>query len=145
MGLFSKQSAITSQIDTITALTAITQWDAVAALCETINAKDDGAKEAGKALRKKLRFGRPQQQMNALTLIQAMVDGCGSKFKAQMATAKFAEDIEAVVISDATDANVKIRLMERLADWADKFISDPGLAIIPQLYYGLVKNNTPRQ
>lgn len=29
-------------IDTITALTAITQWDAVAALCETINAKDDG-------------------------------------------------------------------------------------------------------
>ncbi|KAF9301367.1 putative actin patch assembly and actin polymerization protein [Mortierella antarctica] len=145
MGLFSKQSAITSQIDTITALTSITQWDAVAALCETVNAKDDGAKEAGKALRKKLRFGRPQQQMNALTLIQAMVDGCGSKFKAQMATAKFAEDIEAVVISDATDANVKIRLMERLADWADKFIGDPGLAIIPQLYYNLVKNNTPRQ
>ncbi|KFH67406.1 hypothetical protein MVEG_06139 [Podila verticillata NRRL 6337] len=145
MGLFSKQTAITSQIDTITSLAAITQWDAVAALCETVNAKDDGAKEAGKALRKKLRFGRPQQQMNALTLIQAMVDGCGSKFKAQLATAKFAEDIEAVVISDATDANVKIRLMERLADWADKFVGDPGLAIIPQLYYSLVRNNTPRQ
>ncbi|KAG0345436.1 putative actin patch assembly and actin polymerization protein [Podila humilis] len=145
MGLFSKQTAISSQVDTLTGLPAINQWDAVVSLCEAVNAKDDGAKEAGKALRKKLRLGRPQQQMNALTLIQAMVDGCGSKFKAQLATAKFVEDIEAVIISDATDANVKIRLMERLADWADKFMGDPGLAIVPQLYFNLVKNNTPRQ
>lgn len=35
--------------------------------------------------------------------------------------------------------------MERLADWADKFVGDPGLAIIPQLYYNVVRNNTPRQ
>ncbi|KAF9427876.1 putative actin patch assembly and actin polymerization protein [Podila epigama] len=129
MGLFSKQTAITSQIDTITAQPTISQWEAVAALCEAVNAKDDGAKEAVKTLRKKLRLGKPQQQMNALT----------------MATTKFAEDIEAVAISDATDANVKIQLMERLSDWADKFVGDPGLAIIPQLYYALVKNNTPRQ
>ncbi|KAG0201013.1 putative actin patch assembly and actin polymerization protein [Mortierella sp. GBA30] len=102
------------------------------------------AKEAGKALRKKLRLGRPQQQMNAITLIQAMVDGCGSKFKVQLATTKFAEDIEAVVIADATDVNVKIRLMERLETWATSFAADPGLAVIPQLYYQLVRNNTPR-
>ncbi|KAF9557720.1 hypothetical protein EC968_007500 [Mortierella alpina] len=82
--------------------------------------------------------------MNAITLIQAMVDGCGSKFKAQLATAKFAEDIEAVVVADATDVNVKIRLMERLETWATTFSADPGLAVIPQLYYQLVKNNTPR-
>ncbi|KAI7820545.1 hypothetical protein BC939DRAFT_504966 [Gamsiella multidivaricata] len=73
-----------------------------------------------------------------------MVDGCGSKFKAQLATAKFADDIEAVVIADVTDANVKIRLMERLDDWAAVFATDPGLVIIPNLYYTLVKNNTPR-
>ncbi|KAI1319768.1 putative actin patch assembly and actin polymerization protein [Mortierella claussenii] len=144
MGLFSKQSAIAGQIDVITNLASITNWDQVGNLCETVNAKDDGAKEAGKALRKKLRLGRPQQQMNAITLIQAMVDGCGSKFKAQLATAKFAEDIEAVVIADATDANVKIRLMERLEDWSVTFATDPGLVIIPQLYYSLVKHNTPR-
>ncbi|KAF9173425.1 hypothetical protein BGX20_003237 [Mortierella sp. AD010] len=91
--------------------------------------------------------------MNAITLIQAMVDGCGSKFKgkcsgdgvsAHLATTKFAEDIEAVIIADATDANVKIRLMERLETWSATFASDPGLAIIPQLYYALVKNNSPR-
>ncbi|KAF9292023.1 putative actin patch assembly and actin polymerization protein [Mortierella alpina] len=144
MGLFTKQSAITSQIDVIVNLSSISNWEAVAALCETVNSKDDGAKEAGKALRKKLRLGRPQQQMNAITLIQAMVDGCGSKFKAQLATAKFAEDIEAVVVADATDVNVKIRLMERLEAWATTFSADPGLAVIPQLYYQLVKNNTPR-
>ncbi|ORZ16014.1 hypothetical protein BCR41DRAFT_353353 [Lobosporangium transversale] len=144
MGLFSKQSAITTQIDVITGLASITNWDQVVVLCETVNAKDDGAKEASKALRKKLRLGRPQQQMNAITLIQAMVDGCGSKFKAQLATSKFAEDIETVIIADATDANVKIRLMERLEDWSVTFATDPGLVIIPQLYYMLIKNNTPR-
>ncbi len=40
--------------------------------------------------------------------------------------------------------NVKIRLMERLETWATTFSADPGLAVIPQLYYQLVKNNTPR-
>ncbi|KAF9931003.1 putative actin patch assembly and actin polymerization protein [Linnemannia zychae] len=145
MGLFTKQTFITTQIDNITALPSITQWDVIATLCAEVNAKDDGAKEAAKALRKKLRVGRPQQQMNAITLIQALVDGCGSKFKAQLATAKFAEDIEAVVISDATDANVKITLMETLEGWANTFASDPGLAVIPNLYNTLVKNNTPRQ
>lgn len=145
MGLFTKQTVITNQIDTITALQTITQWDVIATLCETVNAKDDGAKEAAKALRKKLRVGRPQQQMNAITLIQALVDGCGSKFKAQLATAKFAEDIEAVVVADATDANVKIRLMESLEGWANTFVTDPGLSVIPQLYNSLIRNNTPRQ
>ncbi|KAF9912493.1 putative actin patch assembly and actin polymerization protein [Linnemannia zychae] len=145
MGLFTKQTVISNQIDAITNLQTISQWDAIAALCEAVNAKDDGAKEAAKALRKKLRVGRPQQQMNAITLIQALVDGCGSKFKAQLATAKFAEDIEAVVVADATDANVKIRLMECLEGWANTFVSDPGLAIIPHLYNSLVKSNTPRQ
>ncbi|KAF9131943.1 putative actin patch assembly and actin polymerization protein [Mortierella sp. 14UC] len=145
MGLFTKQTVISTQIDAITNLQTISQWDTIAALCETVNAKDDGAKEAAKALRKKLRVGRPQQQMNAITLIQALVDGCGSKFKAQLATAKFAEDIEAVVVADATDANVKIRLMESLEGWANTFVSDPGLAIIPHLYNSLVKSNTPRQ
>ncbi|KAF9095744.1 putative actin patch assembly and actin polymerization protein [Mortierella sp. GBA35] len=145
MGLFTKQTVISNQIDAITALQTITQWDMIASLCETVNAKDDGAKEAAKALRKKLRVGRPQQQMNAITLIQALVDGCGSKFKVQLATAKFAEDIEAVAIADATDANVKIRLMECLEGWATTFVTDPGLFVIPNLYNSLVKSNNPRQ
>ncbi|GJJ75260.1 LAS seventeen-binding protein 5 [Entomortierella parvispora] len=144
MGLFSKQTAIGTQIDAITGLPEITQWDAVVGLCDAVNAKDDGAKEAAKALRKKLRMGRPQQQMNAISLIQAMVDGCGSKFKAQLATSKFTDDIQAVLVSDTTDVNVKIRLMERLQSWADQFASDPGLAAIPQLCYHLIKSNTPR-
>ncbi|KAF9364350.1 putative actin patch assembly and actin polymerization protein [Mortierella sp. NVP85] len=140
---FSKP-AITVEVENITNLPAIKNWEEVAKLCEAVNAKEDGAKEAAKALRKKLRSGKPQQQMNAITLIQAMVDACGSKFKVQMATLKFAEDIEAVVVADTTDPNVKIRLMERLDDWAAVFATDPGLVIIPQLYHMLVKNNTPR-
>ncbi|KAF9437417.1 putative actin patch assembly and actin polymerization protein [Entomortierella beljakovae] len=138
MRFFAKASAITTQIETITSLVTITNWDEVATLCEDVNAKEDGAKEAAKALRKKLRLGRPQQQMNSLTLIQAMIDGF------QLATAKFAEDIEAVVVSEATDANVKIRLMERLEDWSVTFSTDPGLVVIPQLYHSLVRNNSPR-
>ncbi|KAG0227560.1 putative actin patch assembly and actin polymerization protein [Actinomortierella wolfii] len=145
MKLFSKQTQITSSIDAITSLNVISDWAAVAQLCEQVNAKDDGAKEAAKALRKKLRYGRPQQQMNAISLIQAMINGCGAKFKAQMATAKFAEDIEAVAISEATDVNVKIQLMESLEEWAAIFSTEPGLTIIPQLYNTLVRNNTPRR
>ncbi|KAF9162580.1 putative actin patch assembly and actin polymerization protein [Actinomortierella ambigua] len=145
MGLFTKQTQITTSIEVITGQKVISDWSAVALLCEQVNAKDDGAKEAAKALRKKLRQGRPQQQMNAISVIQAMINGCGSKFKAQVSCAKFAEDIEAVAVSESTDVNVKIQLMESLEEWAAVFSTEPGLTIIPQLYNSLIRTNTPRR
>ncbi|KAF9984451.1 putative actin patch assembly and actin polymerization protein [Mortierella antarctica] len=113
-------------------------------LCQAVNSVDGGAKEASRALRKKLRAGDSQQQMNSITVMQALIDGCGSKFKAELATIKFGLVIQQVMESKSTDHRVKGRLMERLSVWATNFSSDPSLEVIPQLYHKLSMDNVMR-
>ncbi|KAF9114594.1 hypothetical protein BGX27_010350 [Mortierella sp. AM989] len=96
--------------------------------------------------------------MNAITVTQGLIDGCGSKFKgftstissaAQLATSKFIEDLRVILflpvshndstqIDDCkvlcTNIHVKFRLMERLSAWSAEFRQDPGLVAIPQFY-----------
>ncbi|CAO3570530.1 unnamed protein product [Mortierella alpina] len=103
-----------------------------------------GAKEAARALRKKLRAGDSQQQMNSITVMQALIDGCGSKFKAELATIKFGLVIQQIMESKYTDPRVKGRLMERLSVWTTTFSSDPSLEIIPQLYHKLSMDDVMR-
>ncbi|KAG0218481.1 hypothetical protein BGX33_007263 [Mortierella sp. NVP41] len=55
-------------------------------------------------------------------------------------TVKFAVDINSIVESKTTNPQVKLCLMERLASWSVACSSDPGLAIIPNLYNGIVFN-----
>ncbi|KAF9909378.1 hypothetical protein EC991_008763 [Linnemannia zychae] len=113
-------------------------WASLNLLCASVNSVDDGAKEAAKALRKVLRGEIPRHQMNAIIIIQGLVDGSRSRFLAQLATSKFVVDISYVAQSETTNPQVKLCLMERLASWAAACAMDPSLIVIPNLYNGLV-------
>ncbi|KAF9385903.1 hypothetical protein CPB97_004304 [Podila verticillata] len=89
------------------------------------------------ALRRRFKNGAVFQQLNSITVMQVLMDGCGSKFKAQVATQKFADVLSYLVLSAETKPYVRSRLMERLGAWAQSFSGDPGLVIIPQLYQHL--------
>ncbi|KAF9910618.1 putative actin patch assembly and actin polymerization protein [Lobosporangium transversale] len=148
MGLFTTHSPIAVRIEIIANLAVIKNWQSVHDLCQYVNNEDNGAKEAARVLRKKLRTGTPQQQLNVISIIQSLIDGCGSKFKANLATEKFAAEISQVLISQSTNPHVKSRLMERLSVWSRAFSQDPGLAIIPQLHkqmlcLGIASNAAP--
>ncbi|KAG0339794.1 TOM1-like protein 2 [Podila horticola] len=99
-----------------------------------VNTKDNGPKEAARALRRRLTNGAVYQQLNSITVTQVLIDGCGSKFKGQVATQKFSDVLSNLVISPASNPVLRSRLMERLGAWAQSFSGDPGLVIIPQLY-----------
>ncbi|KAF9967304.1 putative actin patch assembly and actin polymerization protein [Mortierella alpina] len=144
MGIFTNDTIITPQIDILTDAPFITNWYSINGLCQAVNSVDGGAKEAARALRKKLRAGDSQQQMNSITVMQALIDGCGSKFRAELATIKFGLVIQQVMESKNTDHRVKGRLMERLSVWATTFSSDPSLEIIPQLYHKLSMDDVMR-
>ncbi|KAG0040980.1 putative actin patch assembly and actin polymerization protein [Podila clonocystis] len=123
-----------SMMEVITNLEVIQHWDTLAVLCQMVNTRDSGPKEASRALRKRLMYGAVFQQLNSITITQVLIDGCGSKFKAQVATQKFADVLSNLAISPATNPALRSRLMERLGAWARSFSGDPGLIIIPQLY-----------
>ncbi|KAF9962407.1 putative actin patch assembly and actin polymerization protein [Mortierella alpina] len=144
MGIFKPDTIITPQIDILTNSPIINNWSPINGLLQAVNFIDGGAKEAARALRKKLRAGDSQQQLNSITVMQALVDGCGSKFKAELATIKFGLVIQQVMESKSTDNRVKGRLMERLSAWATTFSSDPSLEIIPQLYHKLSMDGVMR-
>ncbi|KAF9319601.1 TOM1-like protein 2 [Podila horticola] len=99
-----------------------------------VNTRDNGPKEAARALRRRLTNGAVYQQLNSITVTQVLIDGCGSKFKGQVATQKFSDVLSNLVISPASNPVLRSRLMERLGAWAQSFSGDPGLVIIPQLY-----------
>ncbi|KAG0035019.1 putative actin patch assembly and actin polymerization protein [Podila clonocystis] len=134
MGFFDKYTDITAQIEVISNLEVIQHWDTLAVLCQMVNTRDNGPKEASRALRRRLTHGAVFQQLNSITITQVLIDGCGSKFKAQVATQKFADVLSNLAISPATNPALKSRLMERLGAWARSFSGDPGLLVIPQLY-----------
>ncbi|KAF9993933.1 putative actin patch assembly and actin polymerization protein [Entomortierella chlamydospora] len=134
MGLFAKNNTIDALIDIIVEQVVITNWETLQTLCQQVNSTDDGAKQASKALRRKFREGSAQKQMNAITVTQGLIDRCGSKFKAQMVTAKFMEALRVALFSSDTNQYVRARLMERLFAWSQEFSQDPGMVAILQLY-----------
>ncbi|KAF9152596.1 TOM1-like protein 2 [Linnemannia schmuckeri] len=138
MRIFTKETNITPQIEILCAHPTFSTWSSLRLLCVSVNSVDDGAKEAAKALRKVLRGDIPRHQMNAIIIIQGLVDGSRSRFLAQLATTKFAVDINHVASSKTTNPQVKLCLMERLGSWARACSSDPSLIIIPNLYNNLV-------
>ncbi|KAF8947995.1 putative actin patch assembly and actin polymerization protein [Haplosporangium gracile] len=138
MRIFTKETNITPQIEILCSQTTFSTWSSLRLLCASVNSVDDGAKEAAKALRKALREDIPRHQMNAIIIIQGLVDGSRSRFLAQLATTKFAVDINRAACSKTTNPQVKLCLMERLGSWARACSSDPSLIIIPNLYNSLV-------
>ncbi|KAG0079215.1 hypothetical protein BGZ90_003266 [Linnemannia elongata] len=138
MRIFPKVTNITPEIEVLCTQPTFSTWSSLRLLCASVNSIDDGAKEAAKALRKVLRGDVPRHQMNAIIIIQGLVDGSCSRFLAQLATTKFAADINYVASSKTINRQVKLCLMERLASWARACSSDPSLVLIPNLYNGLV-------
>ncbi|KAG0212188.1 putative actin patch assembly and actin polymerization protein [Mortierella sp. GBA30] len=110
-------------LDLLANIKVISNWATLSDLCQAVNTIDGGAKEAARALRKKLRTGSPQQQLNSIT---------------------FALVIDLVMVLEETSHGVKIRLMERLSVWSSSFSGDPSLEVIPQLYNKLVADNVMR-
>ncbi|KAF9133789.1 putative actin patch assembly and actin polymerization protein [Mortierella sp. GBA39] len=145
MRIFPKETNITPQIEVLCSQPTFSTWSSLRLLCASVNSVDNGAKEAAKALRKVLRGDVPRHQMNAIIIIQGLVDGSRSRFLAQLATTKFAVDINYVASSKTTNPQVKLCLMERLASWAHACSSDPSLILIPNLYNGLYDPNAPSQ
>ncbi|KAF9559932.1 putative actin patch assembly and actin polymerization protein [Mortierella alpina] len=144
MGIFKPDSIVTLQVGILTHERSDINWAMLNNLCQTANSVDGGAKEAARALRKKLSAGESQQQLNSILVMQALIDGCGSKFKAELATIKFGLVIQQVMESKSTNPLVKSRLMERLSVWATSFASDPSLEVIPQLYHKLSMDDVMR-
>ena len=74
-----------------------------------------------------------------------MVDNCGAKFHAEIASKKFLDDIELVTISPNTDLVIKQKIVSLLGNLTEMFQNEPSLYQISNLYLKLTGTRVPTQ
>ncbi|KAG8715352.1 hypothetical protein FRC11_004522 [Ceratobasidium sp. 423] len=95
-----------------TTSTSVEDWSVVMEICDKVNLSDLEAKEASRALRKDIQFGRPAVQLAAARLWAILMRNCAQYFVAHTTSRKFLGKIEEVALNPTTSPVVRDRLVE---------------------------------
>ncbi|KAI8884590.1 hypothetical protein K501DRAFT_271546 [Backusella circina FSU 941] len=138
MMFFSKKSAdpeVTLHIEKITNPVARElDWATAFLLCNSVNSTKMGAKDARKILQKKMMVPNPQTQVLALEALNCLAENCGAKFKDQLFTKSFGEDLYTLASSQTLDDKVHGKVVQSLKNWIDHFGSDPASGAVRKAY-----------
>ncbi|ORY94921.1 hypothetical protein BCR43DRAFT_494814 [Syncephalastrum racemosum] len=145
MPLFSKKitpTTITANIEKATdASQTETDWSLVFQICDGVNSTELGAKEARKLLQKKMLSDKPQTQLLALELLDALSENCRDRFRDQLGAKSFAEDLDTLAFSRSNDDRVHSKLVHCLQNWCTRFGSDPALAGVQRVFEKVTTGN----
>jgi hypothetical protein len=113
-------------------------WMLFMEICDTINASEDGPKDAVKVMRK--RFALKQQATTALTLklLEVCVKNCGKRFHVHIATKEFIQEL-IKIISPKYNPSVELQnqVLGLIQSWAYAFQSSPELKEVSKQYQEL--------
>ncbi|GAA5822093.1 hypothetical protein JCM11251_004855 [Rhodosporidiobolus azoricus] len=111
------------------------ELDGVPELVESINLQPQtGPTEASRAIRKKLKYSDTHGQIRALTLLNALVENCGTRFQTTFANERLVDRIKLMAGDPHTEEKVKRKLMRTLKGWAIHFKDDPKMQLVAGLY-----------
>ncbi|KAJ7786545.1 hypothetical protein B0H16DRAFT_1294617 [Mycena metata] len=129
-------SSITDWVDILTADSVADEaYDGIPELVDSINLQGAGPTEASRAIRKKLKHGRPHQQYRALVILKALVENCGHKFRVPtFADGQLTDTLKNLANDPSTDKKVKKKLIFILGSWAEQFKSEPSMSAVSGLY-----------
>lgn len=96
-------------------------------LMEIIILRPDGPTEAARAIRKKLKYGTPHEQLRALTLLDAFVENGGKPFGALYRDEMLLERIRVTASGTVpVDGKVKTKAQNLCIGWRNSFKNTPG-------------------
>lgn len=130
MGFLSDKpyTAITSNIDRL--VKSEYEEDDVSELpdlMEIVVLRPDGPTEAARAIRKKLKYGSPHEQLRALTLLDAFVENGGKKFLPLYRDEMLLERIRVTASGSVpVDGKVKLKAHNLCIGWHNSFKNTPG-------------------
>ncbi|KAJ7070822.1 hypothetical protein C8F01DRAFT_1107979 [Mycena amicta] len=128
-------SSITDWVDILTADGIEDEaYDGVPELVDSITLQSAGPTEASRAIRKKLKHGRPHQQYRALVILKALVENGGHKFQTTFADGQLTDALKHLANDASTDKKVKKKVLMVLASWQDQFKNDPSMSAVAGLY-----------
>ncbi|CAL5351593.1 unnamed protein product [Camellia sinensis] len=95
-------------------------WTLNMDICDSINANHWEAKDAVKAVKKRLQHRNPKVQLLALTLLETMVKNCGEHVHFQIVERNILQEMLKIV-KKKTDFNVRDKILVLLDSWQEAF------------------------
>ncbi|KAK4927063.1 hypothetical protein LTR49_005978 [Elasticomyces elasticus] len=112
-------------------------------LVEVVQIQNSGPTEAARALRKKLKYGGPHQQIRALVILDGLIQNAGARFQRAFADEPLLERLRLMAREEAVDPEVRKKCQVLFVQWANAYKATAGLEGIANLYKELPKSQRP--
>ncbi|KAB8346244.1 hypothetical protein FH972_023289 [Carpinus fangiana] len=116
-------------------------WALILDVCDKVGAEDTGGRDAAAAMIKRLAHRNANVQLYTLELANALSQNCGPKINKELASRSFTDALLRLAGDRNTHTQVKAKILERVAEWAEMFSKDPDLGIMEQAYMRLKSQN----
>ncbi|KAI9759349.1 MAG: ESCRT-0 subunit protein hse1 [Chaenotheca gracillima] len=116
-------------------------WEYILDVCDKVAAEETGAKDAVASMIKRLAHRNANVQLYTLELANALSQNCGPKMHKELASRSFTDALLRLANDRNTHQQVKAKILERMAEWAEMFSRDADLGIMEQAYMKLKSQN----
>ncbi|MCJ1406282.1 ESCRT-0 subunit protein hse1 [Ptychographa xylographoides] len=116
-------------------------WEYILDVCDRANTEDTGPKDVVSSMIKRLAHRNANVQLYTLELANALSQNCGPKVHRELASRSFTDALLRLASDRNTHQQVKAKILEHMAEWAEMFSRDPDLGIMEQAYMKLKSQN----
>ncbi|CAB4490033.1 unnamed protein product [Rhizophagus irregularis] len=103
-------------------------------ISDQIRSKSVSAKDAMRALKRRIAHTNPNVQLLALSLLDTCVKNGGHHFLIEVASREFVDSLMLIVRSPSTNPEVRIKLLGLIQTWALAFEGKPELVLVTETY-----------
>ncbi|OBT66872.1 hypothetical protein VE03_04249 [Pseudogymnoascus sp. 23342-1-I1] len=116
-------------------------WEYIMDVVDKVGSEESGGKDAVASLIKRLAHRNANVQLYTLELANALSQNCESKINRELASRAFTDALLRLANDRNTHQQVKAKILERMAEWAEMFKKDPDLGIMNEQYHRLKSQN----
>ncbi|KFX89029.1 hypothetical protein O988_08798 [Pseudogymnoascus sp. VKM F-3808] len=116
-------------------------WEYIMDVVDKVGSEENGGKDAVASLIKRLAHRNANVQLYTLELANALSQNCESKIQRELASRAFTDALLRLANDRNTHQQVKAKILERMAEWAEMFKKDPDLGIMNEQYHRLKSQN----
>ncbi|KAG0703499.1 hypothetical protein DFH29DRAFT_803396 [Suillus ampliporus] len=103
-------------------------------ICDQIRSKSAPAKDAMRALKRRLNHKNPNVQLLALGLTDICVKNGGDHFLTEMASREFMDNLVSILKMPSLNLSVKNDILKYIQNWSLAFEGKPSLSYVDQVY-----------
>jgi signal transducing adaptor molecule len=112
-------------------------WELIMTVVDKVSEADSGSKDAVAAMIKRLAHRNANVQLYTLELANALSQNCGPKMHRELASRSFTEAMLRLAGDRNTHQQVKGKIVERMAEWAEMMRGDADLGIMEAAFMRL--------